>query len=200
MIKDISPSQQISTSLDVALMVGLQPDATATEIFTAFGKSTNFDAVLNIEEDAIAVCGSETWEVRVIRDLPRCRIELRREGRGAWIKCASRIPPDVLNFFDAKEARDGHIETARRWKSWEKLNWIKGCGSRRRARNGEIIAVVEISEVRRSTGMVEARVIIAPITEDKRLTVKIPLPCTASDIALAVESIRRAYDVRLKVA
>jgi hypothetical protein len=200
-MKNLSNGRQIiSTPADVARMLGLQSDALPPEIFSAFGRSTNFDAVLEIEEDTITVSGSETWEVRVIRDLPRCRLELRREGRGQWLRCADQVPQDVLAFFDAKKAREGHIETLRKWKSWEKLNWIKGRGQRRRARSGEIIAVVEIREVRRSTGQIEARVVIAPITDDAGLAVKIPLPCTSAQIADAVEMIRASYDAKLMVA
>ncbi|SFQ01316.1 hypothetical protein [Tranquillimonas alkanivorans] len=185
---------------DLALLLGLEGDADAKAVCRAFGRFTLFDAELEIQETPICRQRTETWEVRVIRHRPRCRLALRRDARGEWLHDASAVPADVLEFLCAKEGRDGQIVTHRPWKSWRKMSWARGRGRRRRARSGEFSAIVEIEGVRRPTGHVASQIIVSPTSRRAAGPIVIPLPCPTSRIAEAVLSIRRACEEALAAA
>ena len=178
---------------DLARFVGLSPRAPQKEIISAFTRATRCEAILHIEEEPVVTRGAETWEVRIIQDMPKCRLVLREGGRGAWLEAAEAVPEEVLAAFQARADRDGRIITKRSWKLWEKTRWTEGRGRRLRGRVGEIHLLVNIADVTRQTGEVRSRIVIEPLggpCPDPAPPVRLDLPVLPVMITRALEVIR----------
>lgn len=192
MIPSLKPTVPLRDKSDLARMFGLPPKAPRQKIASAFGRATNFEVWMEIADEPIYRAEAEEWEVKVIECLPRCRLEFRQNGRGAWLKDAASVPEDVWKHVQGRVARDGSIESDRRWKCWEKLNWLAN-GRRKRSRHGEIIGVIEIPSVRRETGSIKWEVVLEPLAEteaqpgEKR---RIALPCSVAALMEAVREMR----------
>ena len=151
---------------DLARGLGLRPAARQKDIASAFAVATGCDAALVFEEKEICVRSTERWEVRVIRDRPRCRVHLRHDPRGSWITDISLVPKEVRSFFMLIEARGGHIETRRKWRRWERGKWMWGSGRRFKSKSGTMMAAVDIPNVSRTTGETSRHLIIEPLCID----------------------------------
>lgn len=187
---------------DVARLLGLSPNARRREIVSAFGRATGCEAWLSIEEEAVMAACQETWEVRVIQELPKCRVILRKDGRGKWLESPEAVPQDVLAFLQAREARNGTIVTDRSWKAWEKMRWAQGRGRRLRGRSGELHALVEIKDVRRPTGDMRSRLVIealgAPFPEQVK-PIQLDLPVTARQVDSAILALRHESEAQMEM-
>jgi len=191
-IKSPLPSL-LSSRQDLARMMGLPACARRKDISAAFGHATQCDAWLDIVEEDIVARQIERWTVRVIRGLPKCRIELRQDTRGPWVRDPDEIPQEVLNFLEARIDRAGNIVTGRSWRTWEACRWMRGRGRRLKSRAGEILAVVEIPDVARPTGEKRERIVLDPLCiEDPELSqpVCIPLPAAPGLIFESLEKFR----------
>lgn len=183
---------------DLARSFGLPPKARARDIASAFGRAMRCDAWLRIEEDPEIAHSSEIWEIRIVRSSPHCRVELRKDGRGDWVRQATEMPSDVLGFFSLREARDGGIISSRSWEAWMKRRWLKGRGRRLKGRSGEILAIVEVPDVGRETGKVREFIVIEPLCADDSDVVtprRFSLPVYRTAILQTVEEFRRAATV-----
>jgi hypothetical protein len=190
------PPKTLRTKDDIARLVGLPAGTRRAEIADAFGRAVNFDALLQIEDDPVEIIQSETWEIRVIQDLPKCRLELRLRGRGAWVCDAAAIPADILRILEARADRKGSIITNRKWKSWSRLSWANVVGRRLKSRKGELVFVAEIPNIRRDTGERLWRLRLDPIgapCPDSLAPVQISLPCSGRDLMDAMEGLRSAF-------
>lgn len=178
---------------DIARLVGLRPGARRKEIYSAFGKMTRCEAWIEIEEVPVMSYTRETWEIRILHELPRCRVLLRPKGRGEWLERAGDVPEDVLSFFSSKEDRNGRIVSTRSWRSWEKLRWVGGDGRRLKGKSGEIHAQVEIASVGRPTGETKSCLIIEALGApypDMLSPVRLSLPAMPQEINAALEFLK----------
>jgi hypothetical protein len=192
MIPSLKSTTPLRDTSDLARILGLPPKAPRKSISSAFGRATNFELWMQISDQPVYRTQSEVWEVKIVEALPKCRLEFRHNGRGAWLKEAANVPEDVWRHFQGRPARDGGIETDRRWKCWERLNWMAS-GRRMRSRHGEIIAMMEIPSVKRDTGRLHWELVIEPLTDDGDASSdvrRIALPCCGGALLEAVAEMR----------
>ena len=159
------------------------------------GRITRHDIAMSIERTPVVVRASEAWEIRIVHDLPFCRVWLRPGARGTWLGTPAGIPRDVMQAFDLRERRDGGLETLRGWKSWSRLRWKRFQGRRLRARQGEIVAKVIIDGVARPTGAQVETLVFDPVgaPDPSALSpLRVRLPQPAWCIAAQGAMLRRA--------
>ena len=195
MFQAIKSHKSLNDVSDVARLMGLSRSASLDQIARSFGVLTNFDTQLAIEENHLEVSEDEVWEIKVSRTSARPAVQLRQNCRGPWKYTMEDIPSDVRRHFKLREQRSGSIETVRPWAHWVKADWLKGSGRRLKSRCGEVHAVVEVSDVRRPSGMSETSLRLDPVVDEdmqRPESLHIPLPCSVGSLSHAVDSIRSA--------
>lgn len=197
------PNFVLEDPSDLARLLGLPPRSPRPMIEAAFGRATGCEAELDLLEEILSQSGSESWEVRIIRELPQCRIELRQGSRGAWLTRAEMVPQDVLGFFAALSDRSGRIVTRRSWKCWQRQVLMGRLGRRLKSKAGELVACVTIENVRRPTGEVRHSLLIRAIGApfpDLVAPVRLEMPLRAADLSQSVGFLKSQSEAQMDMA
>ena len=184
----------IATVADLASMLGLDRAADEEEVGRAFMDASGYETWLEIDRTEITIAGPETWQVRVERGTPDCRLAVRRDRRGEWTWHGAGLPAELLSHLEARVIPTGEVLSRRPWSAWLSMRWASPGSHRLRLRGGRFTARVVVPEVRRSTGVEVEALRIGAIGEHSLHEVRpvtIPLPCRFSDLERAVETVMR---------
>ncbi|MFZ3584934.1 hypothetical protein ACOI1H_22705 [Loktanella sp. DJP18] len=193
MFEAAKTTKTLSTVADLARLLGLRPNADTEQISRTFGRMTNFDTAIAIEEKIDILARDEVWEILVEKTTRRPRVLLRQDGRGAWLSDFEDVPIEVRREFQIRKTRMGEMETLTPWEHWKCCDWIKGSGRRLKSRSGQVHAIVEVLGVGRETGKREMMIRIEPVVDFEMTlqdAVRLPLPCAVRTLVHAVENIR----------
>ena len=190
---------RVQDGFDLARLLGLPADAGRAEISRAFGREARCEADLVVEaEEILTPSATETWEIVIRRALPRPVVELRRDGRGAWLSDARNVPQAVLEFFDLREDRSGRIVSLRSWKAWHRMRWLPADARRLKSRHGTICAIVEVGDVSRPTGRRSWSLRISSLLDPPgSREEQLPLPVATREIVAVLDDFRARAEAAL---
>lgn len=189
----------IASREDLAVCLGLADEASPEDISSAFMNAVKYEAWLDLGCEPVEVSAPEAWQVRVWRGYDRCRIEVRRDGRGDWIWNGREVPASVVGFFQAQVMPNGEIWSRRPFRAWSSMAWAGTRDRRMRSKVDCFMAMVVVPTVARPTGIVVETVTIGAIGAASLYEVQpvaLPLPCTGGALVRAVDTVMRRNAAR----